>query len=196
MTKAKEKENPASNGYDRKTLVKRIGEIQKAGLKMHSLLHETAVGCLIHAATVLPDGTFCNDVSLLTKLYFAMPPSARREAFRGWCKKFAPVTWVKVKDGDKMTEGFKLTKAYKDAPEADAWLIAAADAAPFYETTEAVPHEFALDDAYNRLVRLVKAIRKADTDGAFSNAEKAKDKAIADKVTDLLPEDLKAKLAA
>lgn len=63
-----------------------IASIAKSGAKLDTLVHQAAVSCLKHIDVH-------HNVTVMTKLVDALPPSARKNAVRDWAIAFGKLGW-------------------------------------------------------------------------------------------------------
>jgi len=97
--------------------LKVIASIAKRGRTLDKDIHTVASYGIAHARDH-------GDLTILNKLYVAMPKSGRREGLKAWVREFAPVKWNKDKEQFAMV-------SKKNLPEN--WKVEEAHATPFWE---------------------------------------------------------------
>jgi hypothetical protein len=69
-------------------VVTMIGQVQKLGVKLDTLIHNTAVQCMLHARRQ-PEGH--GDVTLMQRLVESLGKSTRRKGLLVWMEMFSPI---------------------------------------------------------------------------------------------------------
>jgi hypothetical protein len=105
----------------RKAILSDIATIQKSGAKFHVLVHSTAVKCMEHAHKY-------GDVTLMQKLYQALPKSFNMQGLRFWVSQNSPIRI----SGNAENAGLakETDKGFKP------WNVEHAKDEPFYEMKE------------------------------------------------------------
>ena len=119
-------------------------------------IHVTAVQCLLHAEKH-------NDPRKMDNLLKALGKAHRAEALKVWVGEFSPIAW----NGDGRVGIYpKTSKKYKP------FLIAQADATPFWEFTKEKATKPLTFEALKKIViGLSKKVEKAETEGTIADGE-------------------------
>lgn len=135
----------------------RIGQILRNGAKLQTLVHDTAIQCLLHAETH-------GDARPMNALRKAMPPAMRIKGFEEWVKMFSPIRWN--------AEG-SVSLAKPDAKGYMPFNIEAANDTPFWEATEEKVKvtDLSIETVLAMLKRTLKQAQAADADGNITNKE-------------------------
>lgn len=156
------KENPVTEQTSNKAINAKIAKVRTNSAALNTLIHETGLMVLAHAAAY-------NDVTGAARLVDAMPKSHRRGLVMTWFERYSPII-VENKAG-----AMKAHLAKEGSTKHKRYDIDGATANPFYAMPEVdnEPDMFTIEDANEAIERIVKRIEKQLKEGNVAEADVA-----------------------